>query len=194
MMFKHLEEEKQSELNYSLELTKQLEEPTKTLVENTFKKNIIAMAKNEKNYYMTRIAELILTSIVIGVNIVPLDFFTVFKIPIILLDARIWTILFSVCVLICIALDSLFQFRDTWQKQKELVQELKNECLKYTCKLGIYTEGVSETETKTIFLQRFLELTGERYSLFEYQKKQQEKVDSKIQEIENIKKEKQEVA
>ena len=49
MMFKHLEEEKQSELNYSLELTKQLEEPTKTLVENTFKKNIIAMAKNEKN-------------------------------------------------------------------------------------------------------------------------------------------------
>ena len=152
------------------------------------------MAKNEKNYYMTRIAELILTSIVIGVNIVPLDFFTVFKIPIILLDARIWTILFSVCVLVCIALDSLFQFRDTWQKQKELVQELKNECLKYTCKLGIYTEDISETETKTIFLQRFLELTGERYSLFEYQKKQQEKVDSKIQEIENMKKEKQEVA
>ena len=54
MMFKHLEEEKQSELNYSLELTKQLEEPTKTLVENTFKKNIIAMAKNEKNYYIDR--------------------------------------------------------------------------------------------------------------------------------------------
>ena len=110
------------------------------------------------------------------------------------MDARIWTILFSVCVLVCIALDSLFQFRDTWQKQKELVQELKNECLKYTCKLGIYTEDISETETKTIFLQRFLELTGERYSLFEYQKKQQEKVDSKIQEIENMKKEKQEVA
>ncbi|MEY8320665.1 DUF4231 domain-containing protein [Lachnospiraceae bacterium 46-61] len=194
MMFKHLEENKQSELNYSLELTKQLEEPTKTLVENTFKKNIIAMAKNEKNYYMTRIAELILTSVVIGVNIIPLEFFTVLKIPIILLDARIWTILFSVCVLICIALDSLFQFRDTWQKQNELIQELKNECLKYTCKLGMYTEDISETETKTIFLQRFLELSGEKYSLFEYQKRQQEKVDSKIQEIENIKKEKQEVA
>lgn len=193
-MFKHLEENKQSELNYSLELTKQLEEPTKTLVENTFKKNIIAMAKNEKNYYMTRIAELILTSVVIGVNIIPLEFFTVLKIPIILLDARIWTILFSVCVLICIALDSLFQFRDTWQKQNELIQELKNECLKYTCKLGMYTEDISETETKTIFLQRFLELSGEKYSLFEYQKRQQEKVDSKIQEIENIKKEKQEVA
>lgn len=194
MTFRHLEENKQAELDYSLELTKQLEEPTKTLVENTFKKNIISMAKNEKNYYMTRIAELILTSIVICANIVPLELFAVFKIPMILLDARIWTILFSVCVLICIALDSLFQFRDTWQKEKELVQELKNECLKYTYKLGIYTENNSETERKTIFLQRFLEMTGEKYSLFEYQKKQQEKVDSKIQEIENTKKEKQEVA
>lgn len=194
MTFRHLEENKQAELDYSLELTKQLEEPTKTLVENTFKKNIVSMAKNEKKYYMTRIAELILTSIVICANIVPLELFAVLKIPMILLDARIWTILFSVCVLICIALDSLFQFRDTWQKEKELVQELKNECLKYTYKLGTYTENNSETERKTIFLQRFLEMTGEKYSLFEYQKKQQEKVDSKIQEIENTKKEKQEVA
>ena len=45
MMFKHLEEEKQSELNYSLELTKQLEEPTKTLVENTFKKKYYCYGK-----------------------------------------------------------------------------------------------------------------------------------------------------
>ena len=168
MTFRHLEENKQAELDYSLELTKQLEEPTKTLVENTFKKNIVSMAKNEKKYYMTRIAELILTSIVICANIVPLELFAVLKIPMILLDARIWTILFSVCVLICIALDSLFQFRDTWQKEKELVQELKNECLKYTYKLGTYTENNSETERKTIFLQRFLEMTGEKYSLFDF--------------------------
>ena len=130
------------------------------------------MVKNEKNYYMTRIAELLLSSVVIAINVIPLELLAALKIPVILLDARIWTILFSVCILFCIALDSLFQFRDTWQKQYELVQELKNECLKYNYKLGAYIEDMEQMEQKIIFLQRFLELTGEKYSLFEYHKKQ----------------------
>lgn len=199
MLFKHLEENRKSELDYCIELTNPLEEPTKTLVQNTFTKNINGMSKNEKNYYMTRIAELILSSVIIAVNIVPLELFAVFKISLVLLDARIWTILFAVCILFCIALDSLFQFRDTWQKQKELVEELKNECLKYSCKLGMYCEEVDSEEIKVIFLQRFLELTGEKYSLFEYQRKQQKIEEKREQsdkrEIELAKlEEKQEVA
>ena len=51
MMLKRLEENRQSDLNYCIELTNQLEEPTKTLVQNTFTKNINGMSKNEKNYY-----------------------------------------------------------------------------------------------------------------------------------------------
>ena len=51
MMFKHLEENRQSELNYCIGLTENLEEPTKSLVQNTFTKNINGMVKNEKNYY-----------------------------------------------------------------------------------------------------------------------------------------------
>ena len=50
MMFKHLEENRQSELNYCIGLTENLEEPTKLLVQNTFTKNINGMVKNEKNY------------------------------------------------------------------------------------------------------------------------------------------------
>ncbi len=160
-MFRQLEENKQTELKDCIELTNHLEEPTKTFVQNTFQKNIVSMSKNEKNYYMTRIAELILSSVIIAVNIVPLELFTAFKIPIILLDARIWTILFSVCILFCIALDSLFQFRDTWQQQKELVRELKNECLKYQYQLGAYSNDRDEMERKVMFLQRFLEMTKE---------------------------------
>ena len=160
-MFRQLEENKQAELSYCIELTNNLEEPTKSLVQNTFQKNITGMSKNEKNYYMTRITELILSSVVIAVNIVPLELFAAFKLPMILLDARIWTILFCVCILFCIALDSLFQFRGTWQQQKELVQELKNECLKYSYKLGAYAKNTDQMERKVMFLQRFLEMTGE---------------------------------
>ncbi len=195
MMFKHLEENRQSELNYCIGLTENLEEPTKLLVQNTFTKNINGMVKNEKNYYMTRIAELLLSSVVIAINVIPLELLAALKIPVILLDARIWTILFSVCILFCIALDSLFQFRDTWQKQYELVQELKNECLKYNYKLGAYIEDMEQMEQKIIFLQRFLELTGEKYSLFEYHKKQKKEtktIEVKKQEQKEI--EKQEVA
>ena len=195
MMFKHLEENRQSELNYCIGLTENLEEPTKSLVQNTFTKNINGMVKNEKNYYMTRIAELLLSSVVIAINVIPLELLAALKIPVILLDARIWTILFSVCILFCIALDSLFQFRDTWQKQYELVQELKNECLKYNYKLGAYIEDMEQMEQKIIFLQRFLELTGEKYSLFEYHKKQKietKTIEVKKQEQKEI--EKQEVA
>ena len=61
-MFRQLEENKQTELKDCIELTNHLEEPTKTFVQNTFQKNIVSMSKNEKNYYMTRIAELILSS------------------------------------------------------------------------------------------------------------------------------------
>ncbi len=191
-MFRQLEENKQTELKDCIELTNHLEEPTKTFVQNTFQKNIVSMSKNEKNYYMTRIAELILSSVIIAVNIVPLELFTAFKIPIILLDARIWTILFSVCILFCIALDSLFQFRDTWQQQKELVRELKNECLKYQYQLGAYSNDRDEMERKVMFLQRFLEMTGEKYSLFEYHKTQETKIKAEIQELQKT--EKQEVA
>jgi len=102
-MFKHLEENRQSELNYCIGLTENLEEPTKLLVQNTFTKNINGMVKNEKNYYMTRIAELLLSSVVIAINVIPLELLAALKIPVILLDARIWTILFSVCILFCIA-------------------------------------------------------------------------------------------
>ncbi len=150
------------------------------------------MSKNEKNYYMTRITELILSSVVIAVNIVPLELFAAFKLPMILLDARIWTILFCVCILFCIALDSLFQFRGTWQQQKELVQELKNECLKYSYKLGAYAKNTDQMERKVMFLQRFLEMTGEKYSLFEYHKTQEQKDEMKKQELQEV--EKQEVA
>ncbi len=191
-MFRQLEENKQTELKDCIELTNHLEEPTKTFVQNIFQKNIVSMSKNEKNYYMTRIAELILSSVIIAVNIVPLELFTAFKIPIILLDARIWTILFSVCILFCIALDSLFQFRDTWQQQKELVRELKNECLKYQYQLGAYSNDRDEMERKVMFLQRFLEMTGEKYSLFEYHKTQETKIKAEIQELQKT--EKQEVA
>ena len=191
-MFRQLEENKQTELKDCIELTNHLEEPTKTFVQNTFQKNIVSMSKNEQNYYMTRIAELILSSVIIAVNIVPLELFTAFKIPIILLDARIWTILFSVCILFCIALDSLFQFRDTWQQQKELVRELKNECLKYQYQLGAYSNDRDEMERKVMFLQRFLEMTGEKYSLFEYHKTQETKIKAEIQELQKT--EKQEVA
>ncbi len=191
-MFRQLEENKQAELSYCIELTNNLEEPTKSLVQNTFQKNITGMSKNEKNYYMTRIAELILSSIVIAVNIVPLELFAAFKLPMILLDARIWTILFCVCILFCIALDSLFQFRGTWQQQKELVQELKNECLKYSYKLGAYAKNTDQMERKVMFLQRFLEMTGEKYSLFEYHKTQEQKDEMKKQELQEV--EKQEVA
>lgn len=195
MMFKHLEENKQSELNYCIGLTENLEEPTKSLVQNTFTENINGMVKNEKNYYMTRIAELLLSAVIIVVNVIPLELFAALKIPIVLLDARIWTILFSVSILFCIALDSLFQFRDTWQKQCELVQELKNECLKFNYKLGAYSEDMEQMEQKVIFLQRFLELTGEKYSLFEYHKKQKTEmktIEVKKQELKEV--EKQEVA
>lgn len=203
-MFKHLEENRQAELEYCIGLTENLEQPTKTLVQDTFKKNINAMSKNEKNYYMTRIAELLLAAVIVAVNIVPLELFAVFKISVVLLDARIWTILFAVSILFCIALDSLFQFRDTWQKQKELVQELKNECLKYSCKLGVYSGNMENDEVRVVFLQRFLELTGERYSLFEYQTKQQKKAeiiseksdkkDIEIAKIEQKQEKKEEVA
>ena len=76
MMFKHLEENRQSELNYCIGLTENLEEPTKNhLYKNTFTKNINGMVKNEKkNYYMTRIAELLLSSVVIAINVIPLNF------------------------------------------------------------------------------------------------------------------------
>ena len=50
-------------------------------------------------------------------------------------------------------------------------------------------------EQKIIFLQRFLELTGEKYSLFEYHKKQKKEtktIEVKKQEQKEI--EKQEVA
>ncbi len=191
-MFRQLEENKQAELSYCIELTNNLEEPTKSLVQNTFQKNITGMSKNEKNYYMTRITELILSSVVIAVNIVPLELFAAFKLPMILLDARIWTILFCVCILFCIALDSLFQFRGTWQQQKELVQELKNECLKYSYKLGAYAKNTDQMERKVMFLQRFLEMTGEKYSLFEYHKTQEQKDEMKKQELQEV--EKQEVA
>ena len=194
-MFKHLEENRQSELNYCIGLTENLEEPTKSLVQNTFTKNINGMVKNEKNYYMTRIAELLLSSVVIAINVIPLELLAALKIPVILLDARIWTILFSVCILFCIALDSLFQFRDTWQKQYELVQELKNECLKYNYKLGAYIEDMEQMEQKIIFLQRFLELTGEKYSLFEYQKKQKKETKTiEVKKQEQKETEQQEVA
>ena len=191
-MFRQLEENKQAELSYCIELTNNLEEPTKSLVQNTFQKNITGMSKNEKNYYMTRITELILSSVVIAVNIVPLELFAAFKLPMILLDARIWSILFCVCILFCIALDSLFQFRGTWQQQKELVQELKNECLKYSYKLGAYAKNTDQMERKVMFLQRFLEMTGEKYSLFEYHKTQEQKDEMKKQELQEV--EKQEVA
>lgn len=191
-MFRQLEENKQAELKDCIELTNNLEEPTKSFVQNTFQKNIEGMSKNEKNYYMTRIAELALSSVIIAVNIVPLELFTAFKIPIILLDARIWTILFSVCILFCIALDSLFQFRGTWQQQKELVRELKNECLKYHYQLGAYSKDRDDMERKVMFLQRFLEMTGEKYSLFEYHKTQETKVKAEVQDLQKV--EKQEVA
>lgn len=78
-MFKHLEENKQSELNYCIALTENLEEPTKSLVQNTFIKNINGMIKNEKNYYMTRIAELLLSSVIIAINVIPLELFAYIK-------------------------------------------------------------------------------------------------------------------
>ena len=56
-----------------------------------------------------------------------------------------------------------------------MVTALKNECLKYTYKLGIYGQNLKEQEIKALLLQRFLELTQEGYSLFEYQKKQEVK-------------------
>ncbi len=48
MMFKHLEENRQSELNYCIGLTENLEEPTKITCTKYVYKNINGMVKNEK--------------------------------------------------------------------------------------------------------------------------------------------------
>ena len=175
MFFRFLEQTKEAELNYSIELTKDLEEPSKGLIQNTLIKNIVNMTKNEKCYYMTRVAELFLVSIIMIVNIAPKEMFSLFKLPDMFFNINVWTVLFSLCILLCIAIDNLFQFREKWQKEKELVTALKNECLKYTYKLGIYGQNLKEQEIKALLLQRFLELTQEGYSLFEYQKKQEVK-------------------
>ncbi len=189
MFFHFLEETKQAELDYSIELTKDLEEPLQELIQSTFVKNIINRTKNEKCYYMTTMTELFLVSMIIVVNVVPNEAFSFLKLPQTFLNATIWSVLLSLCTLVCIAIDNLFQFRDRWQKEKELVNALKNECLKYIYKLGIYGQNLEQQQTKALFLQRFLELTGEGYSLFEYEKGQKGLWEQKIQQESSPKKE-----